>query len=135
MLSERSYHVLADLILILHFGFVAFVLLGFLLIWIGYFAGWAFVRNFRFRMLHLLAIGFVAAEAIIGLVCPLTTLEASLRSRAGERSYEGSFIQHWLGRVIFLDLPEWVFTVVYALFFALVLATLWLVKPVRHRAK
>ena len=135
MLSERSYRALADLVLLVHFSFVAFVLLGFLLIWIGYFARWEVVRNLRFRMVHLLAIGFVAAEATIGLVCPLTTLEAFLRSRVGERSYEGSFVQHWLGRVIFLNLPEWVFTIVYLLFFALVFATWWVVKPVRRRLK
>ncbi|MGH8640305.1 MAG: DUF2784 family protein, partial [Burkholderiales bacterium] len=44
---------LADLILIVHFLFVAFVVGGLALIWIGAAAGWEWVRNFWFRVAHL----------------------------------------------------------------------------------
>ena len=127
------YSWLADFILVIHFGFVAFVVLGFVVIWAGYFSGWRFVRNLWFRLAHLFAIGFVAAEALAGMVCPLTTWEENLRWRAGEGSaYGGSFIQHWVHRVLFFDLPEWAFTIVYVAFFALVFATFWIVRPARR---
>jgi hypothetical protein len=104
--------------------------LGFVLIWIGYFRGWTFVRNIWFRAAHLAAMGYVALEAIAGLTCPLTAWEARFRVMAGqEERYEGSFIQHWVHRLIFFDLPEWVFTIVYLSFFALFLLTFWIVRP------
>lgn len=65
----------------------------------------------------------------MGLACPLTTLENSLRMRAGEVTYGGDFIGRWLDWLIFYRAPEWVFTTVYLAFGAMVLATLWLVPP------
>lgn len=133
--QAQWYSWLADLILVIHFGFVAFVVVGFAVIWVGYFAGWRFVRNLWFRLAHLFAIGFVAAEAVAGMVCPLTTWEANLRWRAGEGSaYGGSFVQHWVHRVLFFNLPEWAFTIVYVVFFGFVFATFWIVKPERRAA-
>ena len=79
--------------------------------------------------------GYVALEAIAGITCPLTAWEARLRVMAGqEERYEGSFIQHWLQRFMFFDVPEWIFTAVYVVFFALLLLTFWIVRPGRkHR--
>ncbi len=99
----------ADLVLVVHSVFVAFVVLGFALIWAGHFAGWRWVRNHVFRSLHLAAITFVAIEALIGMTCPLTEIENGLRGNADERS----FIARILHAVIFYDFPEWVFTVAY----------------------
>ena len=128
--NHQVYSFLADLILLIHFGFVAFVLLGLVAIWVGYFRKWAFVRNFWFRCAHLLAIGIVAAEAIGGIVCPLTKWEAQFRWRAGGNvDYAGSFMQHWVHKIMFFDIPESVFTIVYVAFFSLVAVSLWLVRP------
>jgi hypothetical protein len=136
MMSEGTFQVLADLILLIHFGFVAFVVLGFVAIWIGHFRGWRFVRNFWFRALHLGAMGYVALEAVAGMTCPLTTWEARLRTRAGQpHQYEGSFIQHWVQRFIFFELPEWTFTLVYVGFFALLVLTFWIVRPEPRRGR
>jgi hypothetical protein len=66
------YTFLADLILILHFAFVAFVVAGWLTVWAEWLLRWGFVRNFWFRITHLLAIGVVASESLAGMVCPLT---------------------------------------------------------------
>ena len=121
---------MADAVLVLHFLFVAFVVFGLLLIWLGWFRRWNFVRNFWFRIAHLAAIGMVAAESLIGFACPLTTLEDWLRSLAGdEQRYQESFIQHWLHRVMFFDVDGRVFTVSYIVFFAAVALSLWLVRP------
>ena len=132
--AQRLYLVLADLTLIVHVAFVAFVIVALVLIWIGRFRRWAFVRNFWFRLAHLAAIGIVAAESLAGFVCPLTTWENQLRLLAGgEERYQGSFIQHWLHPLMFFELSETAFTVIYVSFFALVALSLWLVPPFRPR--
>jgi polyferredoxin len=128
--AQRCYLVLADGILVIHAAFVAFVILGLALVWIGWFVRWAFVRNLWFRLAHLAAIGVVAAESLTGFVCPLTTWEDRLRLLAGgEERYAGSFIQHWLHRVLFYDASEHVFTIAYIAFFTVVALSLWLVPP------
>src|SRR5207249_2342877 len=91
---KNIYSLLADLVLLVHFGFVAFVVVGFVVIWVGYFCRWPFVRDLRFRLVHLLAMTLVLAEALAGFVCPLTTWERQLRIRAGDGTgYSGSFIR------------------------------------------
>jgi Protein of Unknown function (DUF2784) len=125
------YSLLADLVLLIHLAFVAFVLLGFVVIWVGYFCGWSFVSNVAFRVAHLLAMAFVLAESLLGVMCPLTTWENQLRVRAGEARYEGSFVQEWAGRILFYECNEKIFTWLYAGFFAFVLLTFWIVPPRR----
>jgi hypothetical protein len=129
----RSFDILlADAILILHVGIILFVIGAVPLVWVGYFLNWRFVRNFYFRAAHLLLIGFVAAQALLGLVCPLTIWENALRARGGaDDVYEGSFIAHWLRRLIFYEADSWVFTAAYIGFFLLVLVTVFAVKPNR----
>ena len=128
--AQRLYLALADLTLIVHAAFVVFVILGLLLIWIGRSRHWAFVRNIWFRLAHLAAIGIVAAEALAGFVCPLTTWEDRLRLLAGgEERYQGSFVQHWLHQVMFFDVNQKVFTVAYIAFFLAVALSLWSVPP------
>ena len=119
---------LADTVLVIHFLFVLFVVGGLFAVWAGAALGWRWVRNFRFRAAHLAAILLVTAEALVGIACPLTVWEDFLR-QAG--TGEGSFMQHWVGRLLYYDLPEWMFTVAYALFALLVLATFRLVRPRR----
>jgi len=116
---------LADLVLVIHFAFVLFVVGGLALIWIGAAAGWEWVRNFWFRIAHLGAIAFVAGEALLGIWCPLTVWEAQLRGADAGKS----FVAQWVHRVMFYDFPEQVFTVAYVLFALVVAATLWLVPP------
>lgn len=122
---------LADLILIVHFAFVSFVVGGLALIWIGAAASWRWVRNFWFRIAHLAAIAYVAAESIVGAVCPLTVWEDALRGVATERS----FIARWLQRILFYNFPEWVFTAAYVLFALVVAASWWFVRPLSSRGK
>ena len=54
----------------IHFLFVAFVVLGFIFIWIGYFTKQKFARNAKFRICHILAMGIVLCESLIGMICP-----------------------------------------------------------------
>jgi hypothetical protein len=117
--------VLADIILIIHFLFVLFVVGSLPLIWIGERMRLGFVRNVRFRLAHIAAILFVLVESFVGMVCPLTLLEDSLRG--GESG--GSFIQRWLHRILFYNVPEWILTTIYVLFAVLVIITFRLVPP------
>lgn len=124
-----AYALLADAILVLHFGFVLFVILGLLLVAWGGWRGWLWVHNGWFRLAHLAAIGYVALQAWLGEVCPLTTLELWLRQRGGQAGYDGSFIQHWVGELLYYSAPGWVFTAAYSGFAVLVLTAWWLVPP------
>jgi polyferredoxin len=105
----------------------AFIVAGLILVWIGAALRWPWVRNPWFRYLHLAAILFVAAEALIGIACPLTVWEDLLRG--GVRSE--SFIGRWLRRLLFYQGPEWVFTAAYAAWAAATVLTLALVPPRR----
>jgi hypothetical protein len=135
-MGANGYAILADAILLLHFAFVLFVLGGLITVWLGYFARWNFVRNPWFRLGHLLAMGVVVAESLCGVICPLTTWEADLRIKAGEGpSYAGSFIQHWVHRVMFFEVREGTFTVIYIVFFALIVLSFVVVRPRAFRGR
>jgi len=123
------YSYLADVVLAFHVAYVAFVVLGQLAIPLGIVLGWQWVRNVWFRLAHLAAIGFVALQAVLGILCPLTVWEDRLRSLAAQQVSEGSFIGRCLRWVLFYDLPPWAFTALYVGFFLLVLATLALAPP------
>ena len=62
------YRLLADFVLIVHFGIVLFVLLGMLLTLIGLAARWRWVHNFWFRTAHLITIVIVVLQAWLGVV-------------------------------------------------------------------
>src|SRR6185436_7097986 len=114
-----------------HFAFVAFVVGGLVAIWLGAALRWRWVRSFWFRILHLVAICFVAAEALLGVMCPLTVWEDALR---GRRSDLG-FVARWIRNAMFYDLPPWVFTVAYVIFALLFALSWWLVPPMSRRAR
>ena len=120
---------MADVILVVHFAIVAFIVGGLLLTWIGAAAGWRWVRNPWFRWLHVAAIVFVAAEAILGYACPLTVWEDALRGGTKAES----FIGRWVRELLFYRAPEWVFTTIYCAWAAATLLTLRYVPP-RKRA-
>ncbi|MES2658642.1 MAG: DUF2784 domain-containing protein [Verrucomicrobiota bacterium] len=115
-MSAEICRALADGVLITHVAFVAFVVIGLLLILCGGFRGWKWIRNPWFRAAHLSAIGVVVIQAWFGIVCPLTTLEMHLRDMAGDPTYNGTFVAHWLRRLLFFDAPLWAFAVCYTLF-------------------
>lgn len=119
------YGGMADAILVIHFAFVAFVVLGFVLILVGLSTGWAWVHNRSFRITHLAAIGLVVLQAWLGRLCPLTVWENELRRRAGQAVHEETFIQHWLHQLLFFQAEPWVFTSIYTGFGALVVIV-WL---------
>jgi len=124
-----SYESQADAVLLIHAGFIVFVVVGLLLVLAGGALGWRWVRHRWFRLIHLAAIGFVVVQAWLGIECPLTTWENHLRRQAGQAGYELGFIADRVQRMIFFEAPSWVFVLSYTAFGLCVLASLWLVQP------
>jgi hypothetical protein len=81
----------ADLVVIVHFAFIAFIILGGLLVLRWPRIGWAHVPC---------AIYGVLIEWV-GWVCPLTPLENMLRDRAGQNGYAEGFVEHYLIPIIY----------------------------------
>ncbi|HVL10297.1 MAG TPA: DUF2784 domain-containing protein [Burkholderiaceae bacterium] len=120
---------LADTVLLAHALFVIAVVGGLLLIWIGGWRKWQWIRTRWLRVAHLGAIAFVAGSALIGVACPLTVLEDALRGRTPGVT---GFIERWVGALLYYDWPTWVFTVLYVGFAALVAGT-WVAIPPKSR--
>lgn len=80
------YRVIADALVGLHVGFVAFVVLG----------GFLALRWRRIAWLHVPAALWGAIIEFMGWVCPLTPLENHFRRLAGEGGYQGGFIEHYV---------------------------------------
>jgi hypothetical protein len=129
--SGFLYLLAADVLLLGHVLFVAFVVLGLALVLIGKSLSWTWVRNPWFRFVHLAAIGIVVLQSWIGLICPLTTWEMALRERADDVVYSGSFISHWLESLLYFQAPAWVFTLCYTVFAIIVAASWFWVRPRR----
>ena len=85
------YSLLADLVVLLHFSFVVFAVLGGLLV----------LRWLRCMWLHLPAAVWAALIEFQGWICPLTNLENSLRRAAGQRGYESGFVEHYLVPILY----------------------------------
>jgi hypothetical protein len=88
-----AYRAAADAILVAHFAFVLFVVLGALLV----------LRWPRLAWLHIPAVVWAAYIEFSGTICPLTPLEVALRQRAGQAGYGGGFVDHY---VVSLLYPE-----------------------------
>jgi hypothetical protein len=85
------YRLLADIVVLLHLGFVVFVVLGGLLALRWRAAAWV----------HLPAALWGAAIELAGWICPLTPLENELRRRGGESGYAGGFVEHYVLPVLY----------------------------------
>ncbi|HJV28387.1 MAG TPA: DUF2784 domain-containing protein [Aromatoleum sp.] len=83
--------VAADVVVLIHAAFIAFVVAGGLLV----------LRWPRVAWLHLPAAVWGAAIELVGGICPLTPLENALRRTAGESRYAGGFVEHYLLPLIY----------------------------------
>jgi len=128
------YGFLADAVGLIHFAYVIFVVVGQLLILIGIVLGWRWIRNLRFRIIHLVMILIVALESMGQLMCPLTTWENNLRLRAGQTIMGDSFVAALLNKIMFfsdIGNDHWVFQSAYVSFAAIVVVTFILAPPTR----
>lgn len=122
------YFFLADAVLVVHALYIIFILGGLIVTLLGAGSGWQWVRNFRFRTLHLAAIILVALQSWMEIICPLTTLEMYFRQKAGQPAYRETFVAHWLHELLFYEAPFWVFSLAYTIF-ALAVFGAWLLVP------
>lgn len=85
------YGILAGVIIVAHFLFIAFVAAGGLLV----------LRWPSLAWVHLPAVVWGVVVELTGWICPLTPLENYLRQLAGKSSYSGDFIEQYLIPVIY----------------------------------
>lgn len=117
----------ATFVLALHLAVIVFNVAGCVLIPVGAWRGWCWVREFWWRLAHLLGLAVVAAQALSGRACFLTIWQGDISGT----SHVQPLIASWIDRVIYWSLPLWVFAVAYVAVFAYVIV-LWIV--VRPRA-
>jgi len=85
------YRLAADAVLVAHFLFAAFAVFGGLLV----------ATNWSWAWFHVPTVLWSSAVNLMAWTCPLTPVEQSLRSRAGQRGYRGGFIQHYVGNAVY----------------------------------
>ena len=85
------YKTLADVVVVAHLGFVAFVIIG----------GAAVLRWPRLAWIHVPAVIWAVLIEYAGWICPLTPLENALRQAGGEAAYAGGFLDHYVGAVLY----------------------------------
>jgi hypothetical protein len=86
-----AYRILADLVVVVHLGFILFVVVG----------GRLVLRWRSVMWLHLPAVVWGVLLELAGWTCPLTPLENWLRNMDEEAGYQGSFIEHYLLAILY----------------------------------
>jgi len=121
----------ATLILMVHLAVVAFNVFGLVIIPVGKWLGWRFVRGFWWRFAHVLTLAAVALQAVLGRACFLTIWESAIRANA-DAAEPTPMIATWISGVLYWPLPLWVFASGYVcvLLYALLL---WRWVPPRLR--
>lgn len=127
--KELIYVYAADLMLVSHAVFVAFIVFGLLLVYAGGAMAWQWVRSPWFRLLHLAGISYVVVQTWLGLPCPLTVWEITLREKGGDVVYSGSFIAHWIEQLLYYQAPDWIFLLGYTSFGLLTLGSWIWIQP------
>ena len=125
---------LANTILIVHALYVGIVILSVPLILIGGWLKWDWVHNAYFRIIHLLMIGVVVAESLLGINCPLTVWETAARAKVAQINTEQDFVAIWLDRLLFYHFSHNTFTIIYVGFGLLVLS-LFILIPIRWQRR
>jgi hypothetical protein len=85
------WSLLADALVVVHFGFTTFVIFGGFLAW----------RWRRVALVHLPALAWGCWVEVSGAICPLTPLENHLRRLGGEAGYTGGFLAHYLSALLY----------------------------------
>ncbi len=130
------YAFVADLIVFFHLLYVIFAVGGELMIITGGVFKWKWIRNFPFRIAHLIAVVFVAIEALMGMICPLTEWEYRFRVLAGQQiDKDITFIGQIIRKIIFYNFPAWVFTTMYIGFAVIVILSIFIFPPIKKGKK
>lgn len=103
--------IFSEIVLLSHFCIFLFMILSFFLIPIGYYQKWKWVKNKYYRLIHLILMGIILIETILGFMCPLTILENFLRNDI-ETNNKITQIIH---QIMYWDLPSYQFIILYLL--------------------
>jgi hypothetical protein len=128
-MTADQYALLADTVLAVHVAVILFNVFGLVVIPLGGWFGWRFVRILWWRALHVAILAVVALQAVLAQACFLTTWQAALTRAAGQAAADGPLIAGVVNRLIYWPLPLWVFAVIYVAVCAYVLLLWWLVPP------
>ena len=131
------YGFLADVVVLVHVLYVAYVLLGQAAIVLAATLRKEWGRNPWFRGTHLLAIGIVVLETYMNWRCPLTVWEEQLRAMAGQPfNSSDTFMGRLLHQTLFIEgQPEIFFTTIYVAMLVVVLQGLLMYPPRLPRVK
>jgi hypothetical protein len=122
------YKLTADIIVVLHFIWIIFMLLGFFLTIYGFFRK-EFFDWWLFRTLHLSGILFVGILTALRKFCPLTVLENLSRVKHNpESTYPGSFIIHYIENLVYPDVNQTLLRVG-TVFVAVFILFLYIIRP------
>ncbi len=121
---------IADIVLVIHFCVVIFMISGFVLIPIGYKFDWGWIANTRLRIFHTGMMVFITLETLLGITCPLTSIENSLRGISQSKS----FIEYWITQIIYWDVPAHFFIILYCMFLGWTFL-MWKLFPPRNSKK
>ncbi|HEX6841010.1 MAG TPA: DUF2784 domain-containing protein [Stellaceae bacterium] len=133
MMNAHVYAMLARLVLAAHVAIIMFNVVGLVVIPLGAWRGWSFVRILWWRALHLAILALVAVQALLARACFLTLWQSALQERAGETASSAPLIVRWVHDLLFWPLPLWFFAVLYVVVWLYALL-LWRLVPPRRRA-
>ena len=124
--QDMLYRIAADFVIFIHFLWIAFVILGFPVFLILNLSKW--------RVIHLTALIGMVVMQLTRTICPLTYLEAYLKSKgASGQVYPGQFVIHTIEKLIYVeDLTLEIITCATIIFLIVVLLSFWF-RPVRFK--
>jgi len=122
------YKIFADLIVVIHFAWILFMLAGTILTLGGFFYK-RFFDWWLFRTLHFCGIIYVGFLAVLREYCPLTILENTVRAKYNpDLTYPGSFIVHYIEKLVYPDVnPSTI--LVPTIFIAVFTIVVFIIKP------
>lgn len=122
---------LAAIVLGVHLAIVLFNVVGLVVIPLGAWRHWRFVRSLWLRALHLAILAVVAVQALMDRACFLTLWQSDLLAVAGEAAPHTPLLERSIDHVMFWRLPMWFFVVLYVTVWLYALALWRLVPPQR----
>ena len=114
-----------------HIAIAAFIVFFTIAIPTGARLGWVFVRLFWWRVAHLVAMGIIALQKMMGDACFLSVWERHLVDIANQVPHAAPAFQSFGERVLYWNLPLWFFSWLYGLLFVFVVAMWFFVPPKR----
>ena len=132
-IAPHAAQLLAQAILAVHIAIAGFIIFGTVAIPLGARLGWPFVHVFWWRLAHLVAMGAVAVQKLLGNSCFLSVWERQLVDISNQVPHAAPAFQSFGEHVLYWNLPLWFFAWLYGLMFAFAIV-MWFVVPARFGA-